>query len=224
MGGDPGALSPLKVLRLLSSCSLHRGALLMSLSHTAKTLLRGTPALLTGGIPGARAGQELLAINQPELYSAHEITLTSREFVSGQEIPARYSTDGLNLSPPISWANVPPDAKSLVLLVEDPDAPLPKPFVHWLAFNIGTHALKLPEGVSVEEKSLLHQGKNSSLRKGWTGMAPPKGDTRHHYHFQIFALDGLLNLQDGVGRSALLHAMNGHVLGKGELIGTFRRE
>jgi Raf kinase inhibitor-like YbhB/YbcL family protein len=196
----------------------------MSLSHNLRTIIHGTPALLTGGVPGARAGDQLLAFNQPNFAVRNSIELKSREFLADQEIPTRFSVDGQNLSPPVSWSNVPEEAKSLVLLVEDPDAPLPNPFVHWLAFNVAPHITSLPEAISPQENSLMHQGKNSNLKIGWAGMAPPKGDTPHHYHFQMFALDEPLALKDGVGRSALLAAMNGHVLAKGRIIGTFQRQ
>ena len=106
---------------------------------------------------------------------------------------------------------------------EDPDAPLPKPFVHWIAFNIGPDVTGLAEGITRDDNAILLQGKNSGLRTGWTGMAPPKGDTQHHYHFQVFALDQKLELQGGAGRSALINAMANHVLARGELVGTFRR-
>jgi hypothetical protein len=195
----------------------------MSLSHTIKTIAQGAPALLTGGVSGARAGNEALAFNQTNLMAATTIDVKSVEFLSGQEIPTRYSKDGQNISPPISWSHLPADTKSIALLVEDPDAPLPKPFVHWLAFNISPDTTGFYEGIRPDEKMLMHQGKNSNLKNGWTGMAPPKGDTPHHYHFQIFALDQLLPLEDGCGRSALLKAMGEHLIARGELVGTFQR-
>lgn len=195
----------------------------MSVSHTVKTIVHGTPALLTGGVPGARAGAEYLAFNQSELMAATTILVKSSEFSERQEIPARYSKDGQNISPPLSWSHLPAQTKSIAILVEDPDAPLPKPFVHWIAFNIGPEVTGLAEGITPDDNTILLQGKNSGLRTGWTGMAPPKGDTQHHYHFQVFALDQKLELQGGAGRSALINAMANHVLARGELIGTFRR-
>ena len=195
----------------------------MSLSHSIRTLVQGTPALLTGGIPGALAGDENLAFNQPELMAGNTVVLTSPEFDRGQEIPAPYSKDGQNISPPITWSHIPADAKSIALLVEDPDAPLPQPFVHRIVFNIDPFISGLPKGLPAGEQMMLRQGKNSMLKTGWMGMAPPKGDTRHHYHFQVFALDEPLALEHGCGRSALLKAMDGHVIARGELIGTFRR-
>ena len=195
----------------------------MSLSHTVKTLIQGTPALLTGGIPGARAGDEYLAFNQTDLIAATTVDVKSPEFEGGQEIPFRYSAEGQNISPPITWSNIPTGSKSIALLVEDPDAPLPQPFVHWIAFNIDPFTLSLHEGVPVEEQMMLKQGKNSGLKTGWTGMAPPKGDTAHHYHFQVFALDEMLQLENGIGRSALIKAMAGHVISRGEVVGKFRR-
>jgi Raf kinase inhibitor-like YbhB/YbcL family protein len=206
-----------------SLVGIHAKEFTMSLSHTVKTAILGTPALLTRGIPGARAGDEYLAFNQTDLMSATTIEVKSPEFEAGQEIPFRYSADGQNISPPITWSNLPRETKSIALLVEDPDAPLPQPFVHWIAFNIDPLTLSLHEGVPVEEKIKLKQGKNSGLKIGWTGMAPPKGDTPHHYHFQVFALDEMLPLGNGIGRSALIKAMSGHVIARGELVGRFRR-
>jgi Raf kinase inhibitor-like YbhB/YbcL family protein len=95
--------------------------------------------------------------------------------------------------------------------------------VHWIAFNIDPYTLTLPEGIGPDEKLMLRQGKNSSLKIGWTGMAPPRGDRPHHYHFQVFALDELLPLENGCGRSALIKAMAQHVIARGELVGTFQR-
>ena len=195
----------------------------MSISHTVKTLLTGTPVLLTGGVPGSRAGDERLTSRQPEFSSEITISMTSPAFGPGDAIPMKYSADGQNISPPLKWSDVPVGTQSLVLMVEDPDAPLPNPFVHWLAYEIDAVRTELPEGVAATESIYLRLGKNSGMKPGWAGMAPPKGDTPHRYFFQLFALSGRLDLDTGAGRSALVDAMQGKVIGKGLLIGTYQR-
>ncbi|MBV8781779.1 MAG: YbhB/YbcL family Raf kinase inhibitor-like protein, partial [Phycisphaerae bacterium] len=99
----------------------------------------------------------------------------------------------------------------------------PNPFVHWLVWSIDPSRTELPEGVPATESNFLMQGKNSGLKSGWTGMAPPKGDTPHHYVFQLFALNTGLQLEPGAGRSALVQALKGKVIGRGQLVGTYQR-
>ena len=201
----------------------------MDIGHTIKSVVTGMPSLLTGGQPGERAGDQWLASRRADLRGrAAELQMTSAAFSPGSEIPAEYSAkEGEDISPPLSWWAGPEGTQSFVLIVEDPDAPTPEPFVHWLLYNIPPQLQSLPADVRHETlAAAAHgamQGKNSTLKVGWTGMAPPKGDTPHHYHFQLFALDRRLDLEPGVGRSALIEAMSGHVLGNGELVGTYKR-
>jgi Raf kinase inhibitor-like YbhB/YbcL family protein len=142
-------------------------------------------------------------------------------------MPAIYSADGQNFSPPLSWTGIPAEAKSLVLIVEDPDAPTPNPFLHWLVYNMPATTRELPAAIPAEPTLTMpvemSQGRNSGLRIGYAGAAPPRGDTPHRYFFQLFALDRRLDLDGGAGRSAVVSAMQGHVIGKGCLIGTYRR-
>jgi Raf kinase inhibitor-like YbhB/YbcL family protein len=151
----------------------------------------------------------------------------SDAFDNMSAMPKKYSADGEAISPPLSWSTIPERTMSLALVVEDPDAPTANPFVHWLLYNIPPDVRGLPEDVRHEEVAAAArramQGKNSTLKIGWTGMAPPKGDTPHHYHFQLFALDRVLELGPGAGRTALLEAMPGHIIGRGDLVGTFQR-
>jgi Raf kinase inhibitor-like YbhB/YbcL family protein len=192
-----------------------------------KSVTTGMPVLLTGGQPGYRAGNDKLAWSRPDLSAADTVSVRSDAFENGSNIPRKYSAEEQNISPPLSWSNVPEGAMSLALIVEDPDAPTPNPFVHWLLYNIPADLRALPEDVGHEEVAAkaggAYQGKNSSLKIGWTGMAPPKGDVPHHYHFQLFALDRQLPLKPGAGRAALLEAMAGHVVARGEIVGTFQR-
>lgn len=199
----------------------------MDIGHTVKRIVTGMPAIITGGKPGCRPGEERLAWSKPELAATRELFVRSDAFEGLTSIPSKYSVDELGISPPLSWSTVPDGTKSIALVVEDPDAPTPDPFVHWLLYNVPADLRGLPEDVRHEEIAAAArgamQGKNSMLKLGWTGMAPPKGDTPHHYHFQLFALDSTLDLKPGAGRSALFEAMMGHVIGRGDLVGTYQR-
>ncbi len=198
----------------------------MGIAHSAKVLLTGTPVLLTGGVPGARAGDDRLAGANPRLQGPAKIELHADSFNDGQPIPELHGAEGGNVSPALHWSGSPAGTQSWALIVEDPDAPLPNPFVHWLVYNMPPSVMELPAAVSNEKqlsKPAMMQGKNSSLKLGYTGCAPPKGDTPHRYFFQLFALDAMLNIEPGAGRSELIGAMEGHVLVRGQLVGTFAR-
>jgi Raf kinase inhibitor-like YbhB/YbcL family protein len=142
------------------------------------------------------------------------IQLTSAAFAPGTPIPRRYSSYDANHSPPLNWTKV-DGARAYALTLLDPDSPSGT-FTHWLAWNIPATATSLPEdglaGVSL--------GVNDAGSVGYFGPHPPYG--LHHYHFQIIALDARLSLPNGAGLSALNAAMRGHVIAKGELIGTFK--
>lgn len=195
----------------------------MDIGHTFRALVSGVPHLLLGGRSQVRAGTERLAsarlgVRQGLPY----LPLDSVAFNQGGPIPVRYTADGEEITPPLQWQDVPRAARSLVLIVEDPDAPIPQPFVHWIAVmspEVRTLGFMLNHGASHVET-----GRTSLLRTGWVGCAPPRGDSPHHYHFQLFALDRELRLGSHPGRSALLRRMKGHVVGFGELVGTYARE
>jgi Raf kinase inhibitor-like YbhB/YbcL family protein len=194
----------------------------MSIGDTIKSVTKGMPAMVTGGQPGYRAGEQKLAWNKPEFGAGINLNVSSEAFEEGQPIPKRYSGDGENVSPPVAWSGSVPGVQSYALVVEDPDAPTPEPFVHWLIYNIPASVRQLPENVGSEPGQAL-QGKNSRMKTGWIGMGPPKGDTAHRYFFQLFALDTVLDLEGGAGRGKLFDAMSGHVIGRGRLMGTYQR-
>ena len=135
-------------------------------------------------------------------------------------------TKHLKISPDLSWTGVPPSAKSLAVFVEDPDAKEPKPFVHWVLYNLPSSITALPESVPgaprLPEFGGALQGRTSRGTTGYVGPRPPKGDPPHHYHFQVFALDAPLTLDPGADATAVAGAMKGHVLASGELVGTFK--
>jgi Raf kinase inhibitor-like YbhB/YbcL family protein len=155
------------------------------------------------------------------------IQVASDAFGPGQPIPRKYTEDGQDISPPLKWSNVPARAKELALIMDDPDAPRPEPFVHWVIYKIPAAATGLPEGIPAELKLKAPpgalQGKNSFKKIGYGGPAPPPGHGTHHYHFRVYALDQSLNLQGGLDKKALLAAMSGHVIDHEELVGTYER-
>ena len=198
----------------------------MDIGDTVRSVVRGMPSLVTGGVPGYRAGEQKLAWNRADLTGADLIALRSPAFEDGGTIPPLYGADGDDISPPLQWSGLPPSAQSLVLVVEDPDAPTPEPFVHWLVYGLSPATTSLPQNIGHEwtvSATDAMQGKNSNLKLGWTGMAPPKGDTPHRYFFQLFALKKFVSLAPGAGRTSLFEAMSGQVIGRGQLTGTFER-
>ncbi len=128
------------------------------------------------------------------------------------------------MSPPLAWSPV-NGAKSYAIIAEDPDAKPIKPFVHWVAWNIPADVTKLPEGVQEQPRLTdpegMLQGRTSRGVVGYFGPRPPVGDKQHHYHFQILALDKMLDIPPGADRDQVLAAAEGHVIAKGELIGTY---
>jgi len=141
-------------------------------------------------------------------------------------IPRAQSEYGDGISPDLSWQRV-EGARSYVLILEDPDSRHPRPFVHWVAYNIPAEVTSLSAGLPshaqlVEPKGLL-QGRNGHGGTGYFGPRPPVGDAPHHYHFQLFALDLMLPLRPGVDRDEVVVAMSNHVLAAGELVGTYQQ-
>jgi len=155
------------------------------------------------------------------------LVVQSTAFGQNETVPRRYTGDGEDISPPLSWSGVPEGAKELALIVDDPDAPTPQPWVHWVLYGIPAELRSLPERVlpsqRVSEPAGMLQGKNSWNRIGYGGPAPPPGHGLHHYRFRLYALDIKLNLDPGDTKQALLEAMQGHILAQGELVGTYQR-
>jgi Raf kinase inhibitor-like YbhB/YbcL family protein len=156
------------------------------------------------------------------------IAVQSPAFAPGARIPRQYTADGAGTSPPLTWMNVPREAIALALLVEDPDASAPQPFVHWVAYNIPAGSEGLSEAIPLGDRpgrpAGMRQGANGGDGRGWMGCAPPAGTGSHRYHFELFALDTLLDLPDGTTRGNLAKAMRGHLLATGELVGTYSRD
>jgi Raf kinase inhibitor-like YbhB/YbcL family protein len=154
------------------------------------------------------------------------IQLESSSIRNGGSIPAVHSDHGGKVSPTLSWTGVPKGTRSIALMMEDPDAREPKPFVHWILYNLPAATASVREGLSssprLPELGGALQGRTSRGNIGYFGPRPPTGDPAHRYHFQIFALDTALALQPGASRDEVLGAMKGHVLAAGRLVGTFK--
>jgi Raf kinase inhibitor-like YbhB/YbcL family protein len=152
--------------------------------------------------------------------------ISSPAFKANQGIPTQYTCDGKDISPPLSWTGVPDIAKSLVLIVDDPDAPDPAAprmvYVHWVLYNLPVTATGLAEAIT--SKALpagTCEGSNDWKRTGYGGPCPPIG--RHRYYFKLYALDTLLPDLHKPTKAKLLQAMSGHVLAEAEMIGTYQR-
>lgn len=158
--------------------------------------------------------------------AAMSLSLTSPDFTHQNPIPEKFTCDGDDISPALSWSSVPRTAKSLVLIVDDPDAPDPAApkltWVHWLLYNIPPTATGLPQAVSsanLPEGAL--QGSNDWRRAGYGGPCPPTGS--HRYFHKLYALDIVLPDLGQPAKAQIEKAMQGHVIEKAELIGTYRR-
>lgn len=155
------------------------------------------------------------------------IIITSPSFMHDRVIPARHSCNGLNISPPLAWSGVPVGAKSLTLIVDDPDAPDPAApkmtWVHWVLYNIPSNASGLMEGVAAKDLPAgTLQGVNDWHHTGYGGPCPPVG--KHRYFFKLYALDIVLPDLKHPTKAALERAMQGHVLARSELVGLYQQQ
>jgi Raf kinase inhibitor-like YbhB/YbcL family protein len=148
--------------------------------------------------------------------------LTSPAFVAGSPIPAEFTCDGRDISPPLAWGLPPEETQSLALVMDDPDAPVGT-WDHWVLFNLPPTARGLPADLPAdpERPDGSRHGRNSWHRLGYGGPCPPRG--LHHYVFRLVALDALLGLAAGSTKAELERAMAGHVLATAELVGTYTR-
>ncbi len=181
------------------------GGLLILLALTACTSTPSTPS------SGSTAPTEATPDDNPTL------TVTSSAFAYGEPIPVRYTCDGANVSPPLSWSGAPSHTRAFVLIVDDPDAPMGT-WLHWLIYDIPATTHELAEGAS----DVGVVGLNSWQQPGYGGPCPPPGKP-HRYFFRLYALDSPLNLPPGASRQEVERAMQGHVLAQGEWMGTYRR-
>jgi hypothetical protein len=156
------------------------------------------------------------------------ITVKSTAFVSNEPIPKKHTADGADLSPPLTWSGHPHGVKEFALICDDPDAPTPEPWVHWVLYKIPADTASLPENIEKKETPSTppgaQQGQNSFHKIGYGGPAPPKGHGVHHYHFKLYALDTPIEISGPTDKKRLLNAIKGHILAEGELVGTYERK
>lgn len=148
--------------------------------------------------------------------------ITSQAFEPGEMIPAKYTCKGQNISPPIAWQGAPEGTRSITVISEDPDAPMGN-WVHWVYYDIPPQVTGLPENIPGEERPSPGgtQGINDSLTIGYAGPCPPSGT--HRYFFRVYAVDTELDLPPGANKQEVLQAMEGHLLGMGDLMGRFSK-
>ena len=156
---------------------------------------------------------------------AGTFTLRSAAFRAGEEIPAVHTCDGRDVAPPLQWSGAPTGTKSFVLIVDDPDAPDPaapkRTYVHWVLYDIPASATSLVEGVTSAGLAVgTREGVNDWDRTGYGGPCPPIG--RHRYFFKLSALDTMLGDLGRTKKADVERAMQGHVLGRVELMGTYQ--
>ena len=152
------------------------------------------------------------------------LNIISSAFAHNESIPAYYTCDGEDLSPPLAWSGVPQGTQSFTLIVDDPDAPDPKApkviWVHWVLYNIPSATTALSEAIT-ELPGSTREGLNDWKRTGYNGPCPPVG--RHRYFHKLYALDVVLPEMEGATKAQVEDAMQGHILAQTELIGTYQR-
>ncbi len=162
----------------------------------------------------------LVGCDDDEAYP--QFSVTSMAFSDGETIPKRHTCDGDEISPPLRFKDVPEGTESFAIILEDPDAPVP-PFIHWLTWGILGKETFLAEDQNTNVREGVLMGTNSAEQVSYFGPCPPDTDGSHHYHFNVYALDEKLSLEEGADKAALVSAMKGHILGEGKLMGLYNR-
>lgn len=149
------------------------------------------------------------------------MALQSAAFTDGQRLSTRFTADGPNLSPPLNWSGVPAGTKQLALICDDPDAPRPEPWVHWVIYNLPPTTTGLPENMLPAAPTT--PGLNSWNKTGYAGPSPPRGSGPHRYVFTLYALDLPPGLPTNLDKAELLNRMQGHILAQGRIQGLYER-
>ncbi len=151
------------------------------------------------------------------------ISLKSPAFDDGKPIPKKYTCDGDGASPPLTWSGLPAGTVSVALICDDPDAPMGT-WVHWVLYGVPATQDSLEESLPTKPElpNRARQGVNDSRGTGYGGPCPPPGKT-HRYFFKIYALNADIGLKPGATKKQLLDAMKGHIIGEGQLMGTYKR-
>ncbi len=190
-------------------------------------MLQYIPAVVGKALRNIRAGVQKLAVQYApptaQLGDVASLDVSSPAFRDGERIPLQYTADGKGISPPLHWSGVPPEAASLVLIVEDPDSPTPRPMVHAIAWGLTRDRSRLAEGALSEPGGRVLLGRNSLFGKNYTPPDPPPGHGPHRYAFEMFALDYDPPLGNSPGRGEIISALKGHVLAYGAVTGIYER-
>ncbi|MEO7009468.1 MAG: YbhB/YbcL family Raf kinase inhibitor-like protein [Caldimonas sp.] len=190
-------------------------------------MLEKLPDAIGHALSGQHAGLEKTAFRRIDLRAGMgAIEVRSLAFADHAPIPAQYSADGAGISPPLQWIGVPPAAASLLLIVEDADAPTPQPLVHAIVVGLPAQDGALAEGAldsDSHEGAGFRLGLNSYLQPAWMALDPPPGHGVHRYAFQLFALPAGAELSTVPGRDEVLEALGAHAIASGCLIGTYER-
>jgi Raf kinase inhibitor-like YbhB/YbcL family protein len=173
---------------------------------------------LAATAPSCGGGSGTIVIAGPPGVAVQRLAVTSRSFSANGPIPVDYTCDGADHSPQLTWSAPPSGTKSFAILVVDPDA-VGGEFIQWVAYNLKGDALAMPENTDASELGGV-SGSNGFGRVGYSGPCPPKMEL-HSYAFRVYALDAVLAVRSGVTADDLSEAMNGHVLARGTLVGTF---
>jgi Raf kinase inhibitor-like YbhB/YbcL family protein len=165
----------------------------------------------------------VLSEAQPPKGEGMSLQISSSAFSEGQMIPKKFSCDGADVSPQLSWNEAPKAARSFVLILEDPDAPAGN-WVHWVLYNLPAETRELREGVPKQEEldNGALQGRNDFRKVGYGGPCPPPGKP-HRYYFKLYALDTKLNLNAGASKADAERAMKGHIVAQAQLMGRYSR-
>jgi hypothetical protein len=190
-------------------------------------MLEKLPEAVGHALEQRRAGMEKILFNADSPgANLGLIEVTSPAFAPESQLPQRYTADGVGVSPPLRWRNLPSNAATLALIVEDADSPTPEPLVHGIVVDIDPLEVGLVEGIfnGPPDASPQKLGLNSFLMHGWLPPDPPPGHGVHHYAFQVFALAAGEALSNAPGRAEVAKSIRQRALAKGCLIGTYQRE
>ena len=188
-------------------------------------MLEHLPPGLGHALRRVRPGLEQLLIHDPRTDAPASLPVYSRAFDDGGTLPVRYTADGEGLSPPVQWHQVPAQARSVAVVIEDADSPTPKPLVHAIVWNLPGEDGVLGEGVlnAMHATGSVDLGPNSMLQRAYLPPDPPPGHGPHRYAVQVFALDCAPAQGEAPGRGKLAALLRGHVVASGLLVGTYER-
>jgi Raf kinase inhibitor-like YbhB/YbcL family protein len=171
-----------------------------------------------------KAGQTQTNASADTLLTHTKMKITSTAFLNDSTIPQKFTCQGEDISPALTWTGAPAEAQSFALLCEDPDAP-GGTYIHWVIYNIPATERGLPENFPKRDKlpNGTRQGVNDFKQMGYGGPCPPPGKA-HRYYFKLYALDAQINIPGEATRDQLLNAMHGHILAEGETMGTYQKK